>query len=85
VDSRSVAAQSYSSTRTDLFVPGSQELKTARAAVEPAVKMRPTNGPRQNVLDEASFRNLFMRKLTRDRLVPIIFAGISCETVGITF
>jgi hypothetical protein len=32
-----------------------------------------------------SFLNLFMKKLTRDRVVPIIFASISCETLGSTF
>src|ERR1700674_5958431 len=32
-----------------------------------------------------SFLNLFMKKLTRDRVVPIISASISCDTLGITF
>src|SRR6267142_1236644 len=31
-----------------------------------------------------SFRNLFMKKLTRDRVVPIISASISCDTLGST-
>ena len=29
-----------------------------------------------------SFRNLFKKKLTRDRVVPIISASVSCETAG---
>ena len=32
-----------------------------------------------------NFLNLFMKKLTRDRVVPIISASISCETLGSTF
>ena len=32
-----------------------------------------------------SFLNLFMKKLTRDRVVPIISASISCDTLGSTF
>jgi hypothetical protein len=32
-----------------------------------------------------SFLNLFMKKLTRDRVVPIISANISCDTLGSTF
>src|ERR1700719_3503136 len=32
-----------------------------------------------------SFLNLFMKKLTRDRVVPIISAYISCDTLGSTF
>jgi hypothetical protein len=31
-----------------------------------------------------SFRNLFMKTFTRDRVVPIISASISCETLGST-
>ena len=29
-----------------------------------------------------SFRNLFMKKFTRDRVVPIISASVSCEIFG---
>ena len=29
-----------------------------------------------------SFRNLFMKKFTRDRVVPTISANVSCETLG---
>src|SRR5687767_395988 len=29
-----------------------------------------------------SFRNLFMKKFTRERVVPIISASVSCETLG---
>ncbi len=29
-----------------------------------------------------SFRNLFMKKFTRDRVVPTISASVSCETCG---
>ena len=32
-----------------------------------------------------SFRNLFMKKLTRGRVVPIISASISCDTFTTTF
>src|SRR6266851_3107353 len=32
-----------------------------------------------------SFLNLFMRKLTRVRVVPIISASISCDTLGTIF
>jgi hypothetical protein len=32
-----------------------------------------------------SFLNLFIKKLTRDRVVPIISANISCDTLGSTF
>src|SRR5579864_6374966 len=32
-----------------------------------------------------SFLNLFMKKLTRDRVVPIISASISCDTLGSIF
>jgi hypothetical protein len=32
-----------------------------------------------------SFLNLFMKKLTRDRVVPTISASISCDTLGSTF
>jgi hypothetical protein len=32
-----------------------------------------------------SFLNLFMKKLTRDRVVPIISASISCDTLGSNF
>ena len=31
-----------------------------------------------------SFRNLFMKKLTRDRVVPTISASVSCEIFGST-
>jgi hypothetical protein len=31
-----------------------------------------------------SFLNLFMKKLTRDRVVPITSASISCDTLGST-
>ena len=34
------------------------------------------------VFDKASSRNRFMKKLTRDRVVPIISARVSCEIVG---
>ena len=37
------------------------------------------------VLDEAQFLNLFMKKLTRERVVPIISASIACDTLGSTF
>ena len=29
-----------------------------------------------------SFRNLFMKKFTRERVVPTISANVSCETLG---
>jgi hypothetical protein len=29
-----------------------------------------------------SFRNLFMKKFTRDRVVPTISAKVSCDTLG---
>jgi len=29
-----------------------------------------------------SFRNLFMKKLTRDRVAPTISASVSCDTFG---
>ena len=32
-----------------------------------------------------SFLNLFMKKLTQDRVMPIISASISCDILGITF
>jgi hypothetical protein len=31
------------------------------------------------MFDETEFLNLFMKKFTRDRVVPIISASISCE------
>jgi hypothetical protein len=34
------------------------------------------------VFDKASLRNLFMKKLTRDRVVPTISASVSWETFG---
>jgi len=34
------------------------------------------------VLMKPSFLNLFMKKLTRERVVPIISASVSCETLG---
>jgi hypothetical protein len=37
------------------------------------------------VLDEAQFLNLFMKKLTRERVVPIISARVSCDTLGSIF
>jgi len=37
------------------------------------------------VMDEAQFLNLFMKKFTRDLVVPIISANISWETSGRTF
>jgi hypothetical protein len=36
-------------------------------------------------LMKPSFLNLFMKKLTRDRVVPIVSASISCDTLGSTF
>lgn len=33
-------------------------------------------------LMKPSLRNLFMKKLTRDRVVPIISASTSCDTLG---
>jgi hypothetical protein len=35
-------------------------------------------------LMKPSFLNLFMKKLTRERVVPIISASISCDTLGST-
>jgi hypothetical protein len=32
-----------------------------------------------------SFLNLFMKKLTRGQVVPIISESISCDTMGSTF
>ncbi len=32
-----------------------------------------------------SFLNLFMKKLTRERVVPIISASVSRENLGISF
>src|SRR6202162_5491660 len=33
-------------------------------------------------LMKPSFLNLFMKKLTRERVVPIISASVSCDTLG---
>jgi hypothetical protein len=35
-------------------------------------------------LMKPNFLNLFMKQLTRERVVPIISASISCDTLGIT-
>ena len=37
------------------------------------------------VLNEAIFLNLFMKKLTRERVVPIISARVSCDILATTF
>jgi len=34
------------------------------------------------VIDKSSLRKRFMKKLTRERVVPIISARVSCETGG---
>ena len=36
------------------------------------------------VLDESELRNLFMKKFTRERVVPTISASVSCEIFGST-
>ena len=36
-------------------------------------------------LMKPSFLNLFMKKLTRERVAPIIPASISCDTLGSIF
>ena len=36
-------------------------------------------------LMKPSFLNLFMKKFTRGRVVPIISASISCDTLGSIF